>query len=52
LPKEKRKNNHLQNTTWKTKGRVTRNPLKTESELMCSRRVSSSCSTSELNPSI
>jgi hypothetical protein len=36
------------NTTWKTKGRVTRNPLKTESELMCSRRVSSSCSTSEL----
>ena len=47
-PKEKRKNNHLQNTTQKTKGRVTWNPLKTESELMCSRRVSSSCSTSEL----
>jgi hypothetical protein len=49
-PKEERKNNHLQNTTQKTKGRVTRNPLKTEDELMCSRRVSSSCSTSELTP--
>ena len=29
-----------------TKDRVTRNPLKTGGELRCSRRVSSSCSTS------
>ena len=32
--------------TYKTKERVTRNPLKTGGELMCSGRVSSSCSTS------
>ena len=30
----------------KTKDRVTRTPLKTRGELMCSRRVNSSCSTS------
>jgi hypothetical protein len=33
--------------TYKTKDRVTRTPLKTESELKCSRRVESSCSTSD-----
>jgi len=32
--------------TYKTKDRVTRTPLKTEGELRCSGRVSSSCSTS------
>ena len=32
--------------THKTKDRVTRTPSKTESELRCSARVSSSCSTS------
>jgi hypothetical protein len=32
--------------TYKTKDRVTRTPLKTGGELRCSRRVSSSCSTS------
>jgi hypothetical protein len=31
---------------YKTKDRVKRTPLKTEGELMCSGRVSSSCSTS------
>ena len=31
----------------KTKDRETRTPLKTEGELMCSGRVSSSCSTSD-----
>ena len=47
-PKEKgqRTNNDLQNTTQKTKDRVTRTPLKTGSKLKCSERVSSSCSTS------
>ena len=33
--------------TYKTKDRVTRTPLKTGGELMCSGRVSSSCSTSD-----
>ena len=33
--------------THKTKDRVTRTPLKTGGELMCSGRVSSSCSTSD-----
>ena len=33
--------------THKTKDRVTRTPLKTGCELMCSERVSSSCSTSD-----
>jgi hypothetical protein len=33
--------------TYKTKDRVTRTPLKTGGELRCSRRVSSSCSTSD-----
>ena len=36
-------NNDLQNITHKAKDRVTRTPLKTEGELMCSRRVGSSC---------
>ena len=34
--------------TYKTKDRVTRTPLKTEDELSCSGRVSSSCSTSDV----
>jgi hypothetical protein len=42
----KRTNNDLQNITQKTKDRATRTPLKTMGELMCSRRVSSFCSTS------
>jgi hypothetical protein len=33
--------------TYKTKDRVTRTQLKTGGELRCSRRVSSSCSTSD-----
>jgi hypothetical protein len=33
--------------TYKTKDRVTRSPLKSGGELRCSRRVSSSCSTSD-----
>jgi hypothetical protein len=36
---------NLQNTTQKTKDRVTLTPLKTEGELRCSGRISSSCST-------
>ena len=44
--KYKRTNNDLQNLQIKLKDRVTRTPLKTGGELMCSRRVSSSCSTS------
>jgi hypothetical protein len=43
--KYKRTNNDLQHT-YTTKDRVTRTPLKTGGELMCSGRVSSSCSTS------
>ena len=42
----KRKNSDLQNTTDKTKERITRTLLKTGGELRCSGRVSSSCSTS------
>ena len=42
--KDKRTNNDLQNTH-KTKDRVTRTQLKTGGEIMCSGRVSSSCST-------
>ena len=44
--KDKRTNNNLQSTTHKTKDRETQTPLKTGSELMCSGRVSSYCSTS------
>jgi hypothetical protein len=51
-PKEKykRTKNDLQNIrfcTYKTKDRVTRNPLKTGGELRCSGRISSFCSTSD-----
>ena len=42
--KELKTNNDLQNTTQKTKDCETRDPLKTGSELMCSGRVGSSCS--------
>ena len=42
LKRDKRTNNNLQNTTHKTKDRVTRTPLKTGGELRCPRRVSSS----------
>jgi hypothetical protein len=44
--KNKRTNKDLQNTTLKTKDRVTRTPLRTGSELRFSGMVSSSCSTS------
>ena len=43
--KDKRTNNDLQNIAHKTKDRVTRTPLKIEGDLICSRKVSSSCST-------
>jgi hypothetical protein len=46
MVKRKRPNNDLQNTTLKTKDWVTRTPLKPGGELGCSRRASSSCSTS------
>jgi hypothetical protein len=55
--KDRKKN--LQNTTQKTKDRVTRTPLKTGDERVCSGRVSSSCSTNDtccvtlvINPAI
>jgi hypothetical protein len=38
--------NDLQNSTEKTKDRVTRTPQKTGGELGCSGKVSSACSTS------
>jgi len=44
--RQKDKRNYLQNTAYKTNDRATRTPLKTGDELMCSGRVSSSCSTS------
>jgi hypothetical protein len=49
-PKEKVQKDKQRPTrpTHKTKDRVTRTPLKTGGELMCSRRVSSSCSTSDI----
>jgi hypothetical protein len=45
MTNRKRANNGLQNTTQITKDRVTRTPLKTRSELKCSGKESSSCST-------
>ena len=45
IEKDKKTNNDLQIITQKTKDQVTRTPLKTRSELRCSGRVSSSCST-------
>jgi hypothetical protein len=42
----KKMNNDLQNTTQKTKNWVTQTPLKTGGELICSRMVSNSGSTS------
>ena len=47
-PKEKVQKDKQRSTkhTHKTKDRVTRTPLKTGDELRCSKRVSSSCSTS------
>ena len=46
-PKEKVQKDKQRSTkhTYKTKDRVTRTPLKTGGELMCSGRVGSSCST-------
>ena len=44
--KDKMANNDLQNSTHKTKDRVTRTPLKTGGELRCSGRVGSSSLTS------
>jgi hypothetical protein len=48
-PKEKVQKDKQRSTkhTYKTKDRVTQTPLKTGSELRCSGRVSSSCSTSD-----
>ena len=48
-PKEKLQKNKQRSTkhTYKTKDRVTRTPLKTGGEFRCSRRVSSSFSTSD-----
>ena len=48
-PKEKEQKDKQRSTkhTYKTKGRVTRTPLKTRAELRWSGRVSSSCSTSD-----
>ena len=45
-------NNDIQNITEKTKDRVTRTPLKTGGELMCSGRVSSSCFISDIRRAI
>jgi hypothetical protein len=45
--KDIRTNNDLQNITQKTKDRATWTSLKPGSELRCSRRVDSSCSTSD-----
>jgi len=49
-PKEKVQKDKQRSTkhTHETKDRVTRTPLKTGGELMCSGRVSSSCSTSQV----
>ena len=44
--KDKRTNNDLKNITHKTKHRVTWTPLTIGGELICSGRVTSSCSTS------
>jgi hypothetical protein len=46
---DKRKNNDLQNITYKAKDRITQTPFKTGGELRCSGRVGSSCSTSGTN---
>jgi hypothetical protein len=43
MTKRKRTNNDLLNTTQKTKDWATRTSRKTESELMCSGKISSSC---------
>jgi hypothetical protein len=45
MAKRKRTKKDIQHTMNKTKDRATRTPLKTGSELRCSGRVSSSCST-------
>jgi len=45
--KDKRNKQRSQNTTQKTKDRVTRTPLKPEGEIKCSGGVSSSCFTSD-----
>ena len=47
-PKENKQKDKQRSTkhAYKTKDRVTRTPLKTEGELRCYGRVSSSCSTS------
>ena len=46
----KRKINDLQNITYNTKDRLARTSLKTEGELICSVRVSSSLPTSGIRP--
>jgi len=49
MAKQNKQKNKQRSTrhTYKTKDQVTRTPLKTGSELGCSGRVSSSCSTSD-----
>ena len=47
MAKRKRTNNDLQYIIHKTKDRITRTPLIIGGELGCSRRVISSCSTSD-----
>jgi hypothetical protein len=46
MQKDKETTNDLPNTTLKTKDKTTRTPLITGAEILCSRRVRSSCSTS------
>ena len=47
MAKDKITNNNLQTTTQKTKDRATRMPPKNGGELVCSGRISSSCSTND-----
>ena len=47
--KNKRTNNDLRNTTLKSKDRVTRTPLKTEGEVMCSISGTRQCFILKLN---
>jgi hypothetical protein len=46
MAKRKRMNNDLQNITQNSKDQAARTPQKNGNELRCSRRLSSSCSTS------
>ena len=48
--KDKRKNNDIQNITHQAKDRLTGTMLKTGGEPRCSRRINSSCKTSNTRP--